>query len=312
MSVAVVGSGKRLDDSACLGPLVSVVIPTFGRARHLADAIDSVLAQTYKNIEIVVVDDNPPNSIDRIETKLLLERYSANDAFIYTTHEENKGGAAARNTGVRMSAGELITFLDDDDTYHKEKLEKQVEHITAEQLDVSLCAAEIVFHDKASGGYDCYPHATCLRDFILFGAAVTPMIMIKRKTFLKANGFADTPRFQDHVFMIRVHEAGAKVGILPHKLYTQNIHAGPRVSYSEKSKLGYEIKHEAEARNFHVLSEREIQRVVFRQQVELLPYTKKERGLSSALVAIAGLLLDVRRPGQLWTLAKSLIKAFIR
>jgi len=60
-------------------------------------------------------------------------------------HEENKGGAAARNTGVRMSAGELITFLDDDDTYYKEKLEKQVEHIIAEQLDVSLCAADIVF-----------------------------------------------------------------------------------------------------------------------------------------------------------------------
>lgn len=312
MNTAIMGAGKRLDESSYSGPLVSVIIPTFGRARHLADAIDSVLAQTYKNIEIVVIDDNPPNSTDRIETKLLLDNYSSNDAVVYEMHEENKGGSAARNTGVRISAGELITFLDDDDTYHKEKLEKQVGHIMAEQLDVSLCAADIVLHGKTSGVYDCYPHATSLRDFILFGAAVTPMIMIKRKTFLEANGFADTPRFQDHVFMIRVHEVGAKVGILPHKLYTQNIHAGPRVSYSEKSKLGYEIKHEAEARNFHILSGREVQRVVFRQKVELLPYTKKERGLASALAAITGLLLDARTPSQLLTLAKSLIKAFIR
>ena len=292
--------------------LVSIIIPTYGRPEHLTCAIDSVLTQTYKEIEIVVVDDNPPGSTGRTNTEKLLGKYSNNERIKLIKHNNNKGGALARNTGVHASSGDLITFLDDDDTYHPEKIEKQVMHMKAGDLSVSLCASTIVVHDKISGTYDCQPRGTCLKEFLLFGAAVTPMIMLRRTLFMEVDGFEDTPRFQDHVFMIKIHERNATCGILPLKLYTQNIHSGARVSYSPKSRLGYEIKHKFEARNFSVLSEKEIDRVIFRQSIALLGFTTQEKGLMAGLNGIFKLLPKVREVRQAWAWLKTLVKIFMK
>jgi glycosyltransferase involved in cell wall biosynthesis len=292
-------------------PLVSVIIPTFGRAQKLGRAIDSVIIQSYLNIEIIVVDDNHPYSIDRINTENLITKKYCNKV-LYIKNDMNMGGAFSRNIGARLSKGDLLTFLDDDDFYHIDKVEVQVKHILNERLDVSLCAAEITMDDKPLKGYDCYPHGTCLVDFIKFGAAVTPMIMLKKKIFLDVGGFENTPRFQDHVFMIKVHEANAVVGIIKEKLYTQVIHDGPRISYSKKSKIGYEIKHDFERRNFVFLNETEIEKINFRQGIELLPFLKEEKGVLPTLYSILSMFLSVKSLKDIIILIKSFVKAIIR
>lgn len=98
--------------------LVSVVIPTHNRARLLPEAIDSVLAQTYGNVEIIVVDDG---SID--ETPSALEPYR--DRIVYL-RQENRGRSAARNAGIAVSSGEYLAFLDSDDVFLPDKLTTQV------------------------------------------------------------------------------------------------------------------------------------------------------------------------------------------
>ena len=100
-------------------PKVSVIIPTYNSAQYIAEAIESVLAQTYKDYEIIVVDDG---SIDN--TREVLKPFM--DKIIYV-YKENGGQASARNLGIKMSKGEYIAFLDSDDIWLPQKLELQVE-----------------------------------------------------------------------------------------------------------------------------------------------------------------------------------------
>lgn len=103
--------------------LVSVVIPTHKRFEELFRAIDSVLKQTYSNIEIIVVDDNSQDKELRERIKEKIKKYSENIQYI--ENETNLGGAKSRNVGIEKAKGKYISFLDDDDEYYPEKIEKQ-------------------------------------------------------------------------------------------------------------------------------------------------------------------------------------------
>lgn len=100
-------------------PLVSVVIPTYNRAQFICEAVDSILAQTYKNCELIVVDDGSTDN-----TKDVLERYRDHLIYLY---QPNKGPGAARNLGISQAKGEFIAFLDSDDRWLPEKLSLQME-----------------------------------------------------------------------------------------------------------------------------------------------------------------------------------------
>ncbi len=105
---------------------VSVIIPTYKRSDNLIRAIKSVLNQTYKNIEIIVVDDNDEGSTFRKENEKRLKSLVDTNKIIYLKHKKNKNGAAARNTGIKKSSGSYITFLDDDDYFLEDRIEKLV------------------------------------------------------------------------------------------------------------------------------------------------------------------------------------------
>jgi glycosyltransferase involved in cell wall biosynthesis len=100
--------------------LVSVIIPAYNRASTIIRAIDSVLNQTYKIFEIIIVDDG---SLDN--TKQLVESIK-DKRMVYIKHPRNEGGAAARNTGIKVAKGQYIAFLDSDDEWLPEKIEKQL------------------------------------------------------------------------------------------------------------------------------------------------------------------------------------------
>ena len=105
--------------------LVSVVIPTYKRSDTLERAINSVRNQTYRDIEILVVDDNVPGDVYSQSVKRLIDRL-AYDNVTLVTQPKHINGAAARNAGIRKSNGEYISFLDDDDLIFPDKIEKQV------------------------------------------------------------------------------------------------------------------------------------------------------------------------------------------
>lgn len=103
--------------------LVSVIITTYQNVKYLPRAIESVLHQSYPAIELIVVDDNPPESGARRETEIVMKNYP--DA-VYIRHAQNRNGAAARNTGIRVAKGGYIAFLDNDDFYFSGHIESCV------------------------------------------------------------------------------------------------------------------------------------------------------------------------------------------
>lgn len=98
-------------------PKVSIIIPTYDRSFYIKDAVNSVLEQSYKDYELIVVDDGSSDN-----TKTTLQRFSKSIKYIY---QEHKGVSAARNTGIASAAGEYITFLDSDDLWTANKLKEQ-------------------------------------------------------------------------------------------------------------------------------------------------------------------------------------------
>lgn len=122
-------------------PLVSVIIPAYNAEDYLADAIKSVLAQTYINFELIVVDDG---SIDG--TPLILNRFSDQ---VIAIRQVNKGVNAARNAGLRIANGELLAFLDADDIWKPNKLEEQVQMFVSSD-DPSL---GIVYSDYETANF---------------------------------------------------------------------------------------------------------------------------------------------------------------
>lgn len=100
-------------------PMISVIIPTFNYAEFISDAIDSVLAQTFKDFEIIVVDDGSTDN-----TKDILNKYSDNIKYYY---QDNKGPASARNLGIKNASGSYICFLDSDDIFMPNKLKLQID-----------------------------------------------------------------------------------------------------------------------------------------------------------------------------------------
>jgi glycosyltransferase involved in cell wall biosynthesis len=122
-------------------PKVSVIIPTYNSASYIIEAVESVLNQTYKDFEVIVVDDGSTDN-----THTLLEPYL--DRIMYR-FQENRGESIARNEGIRIAQGEYITFLDSDDWWMPSKLERQVPLMEAIPEAVLAYAYSITVDDKS-------------------------------------------------------------------------------------------------------------------------------------------------------------------
>ena len=189
-----------------MNKLVSVIIPTYSRPKNLKRAIDSVLNQTYNNIEIIVVDDNGVNTKEQKETEAIIKEYSLLSNFFYLKHERNMNGSAARNTGIRYSHGEYIAFLDDDDEFLNQKIEVQVNAL--ERLDKSwggcYCNIDIVGRKKTKTIRN-NKSGNLVEDLLLGSAWFNSSTLLLRKDVcLELNGFDESfVRHQDWEFMVR-------------------------------------------------------------------------------------------------------------
>jgi glycosyltransferase involved in cell wall biosynthesis len=124
---------------------VSVIIPTYNHAHYIGRAINSVLNQTYRDFELIVVDDASTDQTQRILEQMNDKRIKI------IRHENNKGAPAARNTGIKASEGEFIGFLDDDDEWLPKKLEKQLRVFQTSVNDVGLVYTGFYFASGKNG-----------------------------------------------------------------------------------------------------------------------------------------------------------------
>lgn len=126
--------------------LVSVIITTYKGTDSLRRAIESVLNQTYKAIEVIIVDDNGIGTESQRETEAIVNEFlDKNIDIIYIPHRVNLNGSAARNTGIHAAKGKYIALLDDDDAFKSEKIQKQVDVLESAE-GFELCYTGMVIH----------------------------------------------------------------------------------------------------------------------------------------------------------------------
>ena len=191
-----------------MGALVSVIIPTYGGGAFLERAIDSVLSQTYKDIEIIVVDDNGLGTENQVNTALCIKKYEALENFHYICHEVNKNGSAARNTGVKNAKGDFIALLDDDDIFMPDNIEAQMSVLSnlSDEYALTYCSNERYMEDCKVGESHVSASGDILYEVLMHEATIgSSSLLIRRSVWEKLNGFDESfKRHQDWEFTARV------------------------------------------------------------------------------------------------------------
>ncbi len=130
-----------------MNELISIIVPVYGVEKYLRQCVDSVLAQTYSNWELILVDDGSPDNCPAI-----CDEYAAGDSRISVIHQENGGLSCARNSGLNNSKGNLVTFVDADDKIHPKFLEVSLIVMNKADADIScVCFTSNDFSDKICG-----------------------------------------------------------------------------------------------------------------------------------------------------------------
>jgi glycosyltransferase involved in cell wall biosynthesis len=185
-------------------PTVSIIIPTYNRGHLIGRAIQSVLNQTYSDFELIVVDDRSTDNTEKVVKSIKDKRIR------YIQHEKNKGGAAARNTGIKAARGKYIAFQDSDDEWLSEKLEKQMKVFEGAPSNVGVVYSGFW---KIEGNRKKYiPSSQVtqkegnLHNEVLKGNFVTTQSIVMRKQCVEKAGMFDEnlPRLQDWELVLRL------------------------------------------------------------------------------------------------------------
>ena len=183
---------------------ISVIIPTYNRAKLLNRCLTSILNQTYKNIEIIVVDDGSTDN-----TKKII--YKINDNRIkYIKLKKNNGPSYARNFGIKKSKGEFISFQDSDDIYHKEKLEKQFKNLKIKNSDLDFCKICIYLNEtyKIIFPTNFQENKIFKNDILgelINGNFISTQSILIKKYIIEKNLFdLDLPRLIDYDLVLRL------------------------------------------------------------------------------------------------------------
>ncbi|MBR4030585.1 MAG: glycosyltransferase [Clostridia bacterium] len=186
-------------------PLVSVIIPVYNGADYMREAIDSALAQTYKNKEIIVVNDG---SSDNGETERIAKQYGDKIRYIY---KENGGVSSALNTGIRNMRGEYFSWLSHDDVYTPDKIEKQIKALSDIENKTTLVCCDYVHIDKnskvignisrASDGVKLLSWEEMLVSLFKNGPMHGCALLINKSIFEEVGMFDESLRYFQDVFM---------------------------------------------------------------------------------------------------------------
>ena len=194
----------------CLShPLVSAVIPAYNCARFIGEALESVFAQEYPALEVIVVDDG---STDDTREKVM--RYGGRVSLVV---QPNSGAAAARNEGIRRSRGKYVAFLDGDDFWLPGKLRHQVDHLERHPNIALCCAGWHVLHPTSSGDYHIAPASAADEvhvnpkcsgwmycELLLDCVVWTSTVLIRRELCDRIGGFDEAlRRGQDYDYWLR-------------------------------------------------------------------------------------------------------------
>lgn len=197
--------------------MVSVVIPTYNRAGSLVRAVESVLTQTYSELEVIVVDDGSTDDTAAV-VENLQKHHGLRLKYVYQT---NRGVSAARNRGINQASGEYISFLDSDDYIYPKKIEKQISFLKDQGADVCFCNYNVIRKKKRRRGLRGQIEKPLLHYIQSKMTPQTNAWMIRRDILAKKDiSFREGCSWgEDMEFFIKVMYAAEKIVFLDEPLF---------------------------------------------------------------------------------------------
>lgn len=279
-----------------MSSIVSIVIPTYGRPDLIRRAIKSCKEQSYGNIEIIVVDDNDPDSQFRGQTEYVMDNYRNDNQIRYIKRQVNGGGADARNTGIDVSKGKFIAFLDDDDEYKPEFVAKQLEAMQFNKVNVVVSDFErvndrgklIEKRERRLKGMVKYKEAA--RYHLLKGIDYTSSFFFSKKILTRISGFEKSFAGQESIVISKLLLLNEPIFFNPISEVIIHTHEGVQISFSKKRVLGIKKAHLYKRKLIGVLSLTERIRFLIGNNIFYLREYIRVKELPGFLVALFKIL----------------------
>ena len=207
-----------MDSSLTEVPLISVVVPVYKVEKYLKKCVDSIIAQTYKNIEIILVDDGSPDSCPAI-----CDEYAEKDSRVKVVHRQNGGLSAARNSGIKIASGKYISFIDSDDFIQPVYIEQL--YLTAEASGSSLSVASYSHEEdkldaQLKTEFKVYSDEEALKEILIerdfFTSACDKLYLTKMFDSIK---FPEGEIYEDYAVMPMLFNEAKKISYVNSKLY---------------------------------------------------------------------------------------------
>ena len=223
-------------------PMVSIIIPVYNGSNYVCEAIDSALAQTYKNVEVIVVNDG---SKDDGATERICLSYGNKIRYI---QKENGGVSSALNMGIKNMKGEYFSWLSHDDTYEIDKIEKQIRCLNEYEDDICVLLCESKQIDSNSNEIKnalrknrfpkcgIYSSEQVLENLFLHGAFNGCALLIRKDVFEQCGLFNEKLRYcQDALMWYKIHLQGYKL------VYSDDICVCNRIHNKQLSRIGLDL-----------------------------------------------------------------------
>lgn len=216
-------------------PLVSIIIPVYNVEPYLVRCLDSVISQTYKNVEIIVVDDGSTDNSGKI-----CDKYTKKDKRIKAIHKKNggPGPSSARNRGIEEANGEYYTFIDSDDYVEKNFIATLVKTALADKTDIVICAHKTVYANNVIDSKNNKHEITnknILFKKMLYSdpiVGVSPWAKLFKKELWSKIRFPEGMLFEDSAIIYKAYNESESASIIGDSLYNYFMREGSTVHES--------------------------------------------------------------------------------
>jgi len=218
--------------------LVSVIIPFYKKRKFICETISSILEQTYKNIEIVIIYDDP----EKDDLNFLRKNFSENDKIRIIVNNRNLGAGLSRNKGIASAKGIYVGFIDADDLWSKEKISKQITFMKKNNFQVSHTSYKIISEEgeilntRKSKYFNNYKNILTSCDIGLSS------VLLKKTLITEEIKFANLKTKEDFVLWLKILKSGFEIGAVEEPLMSWRKTKGSLSSSTfQKLKDGFKV-----------------------------------------------------------------------
>ena len=224
--------------------MISLIVPIYNVEKFLPSCIESIMRQTYKNIEIILVDDGSPDSCPQI-----CDEYAEKDERIRVIHQKNKGLSGARNTGIANAQGEYLVFVDSDDTVEPTMVEDLYTYATENDCAIVACGRNYVFEDgqvickitdETSKVYNFEDAMHEMNTFTLFD--MSAWAKIYKKELFESIRFPEGKLSEDYYIAYKLFDMAQSIGYVAKPLYN---YLQRQSSISRNKKINHDFAYAA-------------------------------------------------------------------